>query len=72
MGRKCQAAGTRDDRVHGDVSQLFVGILHKGAECSLDVCVVSAVIGKHDFTGRVQDGDFDGRGSDIYSKCIVF
>ena len=72
MGRKRQASGTRDDRVHSDVSQLFVGILNKGAKCSLDVCVVSAVVGKHDLTGRVQDSNLDSRGSDIYSQRIVF
>ena len=71
VGRQGQAAGSRDDRVDGDVAQLRKGILYKGTECALNVCVMSAVIGKHDFTGGIQNGNFDSRGSDIDSKCIV-
>ena len=70
--RQGQSAGTCDDRVDCDIPQPGQGVLNKTAKSSLNVRVMSAVVGKHDFIRRIQDGDFDRRGSDIDSKCIVF
>ena len=72
MCRQSQSAGTRDDGMDGDITQLFMGVLYQCTQGSLDVRMMPAVIGKHDLIRRVQNGNFDGRGSDIYSKCEIF
>ena len=55
-----------------DISELSESVLYKGAQCSLNIRMVSAVVSKHDFIGGIQDSDLDSCGSDIYSEGIIF
>ena len=72
MRRQRETAGARDDRMDRQVSEPCKSVLRKAAQSSLNIRVVTAVIGEHNIIGRIQDRDFDSGGSDIDSQCVIY
>ena len=72
MAGQGQAARPGNDRMDGNISQLFPGFHDQKAQGPADIRVVAAVVREHEVQAGIQNGDLDGRRTDIDSKCIIF
>ena len=68
MIREGQSAGTGNDRGDGKLAELLRRLHDQSRECFLDICIMTPVIRKKELLTGAQNGDLDGRGTDVNAK----
>ena len=65
---KRQSAGTGDDRGDGKLTELLCCFCDQSRECVLNIGIMTPVIRKKELLIGAQNGDLDGRGTNVNAK----